>query len=39
MKIDVSKLKPLEHGEGKFGKCYILDEETIYKEFKPVIEE
>lgn len=39
MKIDVEKLKPLEHGEGKFGKCYILDEGTIYKEFKPDIEE
>lgn len=39
MNINVEKLEPLQHGEGKFGKCYILDKGTIYKEFKPDIEE
>ena len=31
--MDVSNLKPLENGFGAFGRCYILDDNTLYKQF------
>lgn len=39
MDIDIKNLKPLKDGEGSCGKCYILNENTLYKEFYPVTEE
>ena len=29
--MDVSMLKELPGGEGNFGKCYIIDDKTLYK--------
>lgn len=31
--MDVNKLKELPDGKGNFGKCYIMDDKTLYKEF------
>lgn len=31
--MDTSKLKKLPNGEGGFGECYIVDQNTLYKKF------
>lgn len=31
--MNVCKLKELPDGKGNFGKCYIIDDRTLYKEF------
>lgn len=31
--LDTIKLKPLKNGSGSYGRCYIVDDNTLYKKF------